>query len=456
MQAPELWLNGRQLTGYASDRAPVLAGVEISWGTDSPDEQPDPASMSFSVLFRDGMHDVPDLTNGGAVELVQDATATTERVTVFAGTIRSMRAEPDFELGEQALRVNATCMDYMADLEETFTSAFLMKMNPTSMAGKFAQKGWSIIIPDREAGYPEEEMTYDSIKLLTLLDRYMYPFKGQRCDASYRNSSGNLVKRVKVVSRATYANKDSLAAYNPVGPWVRSIKSANSYYSYEPGNPFAPLLIIPAENMLANPTWAQDSEDVITAVHLKHYYRGVDENGNVSTGTKEYDYTRPDAITQYGTRKIEIESDVQDLTEGKTKLASEASKWFYTTGAKWKMSALDVYDTDAMEPVNLVTMLDQTKRTSTFVVVNGILRNRPDPGLTTFRAYVDNGKYVWNGEKWEMTLGFARPINEAADSTSLDYSWSMIGTSAIPGIRDATYETVGELTYADFTTIRRP
>lgn len=435
MMAPELWMNGRQITGRRSDRAPVLAPVVLTWGASTGLEQPTPANLKFTVLFRDGMHDIPDLTNGAKIELIQPGV---RRRTIFAGSIRTMGAEPSARV-KGALEVTADATDYMADFEGEFIS--------TAWEGGLARReqllealseaGWDAIIPDDPR--PSAQATYNSIKLSTMLDRHISRYRGRRYDTSRRNF-GTLIKQISVMEgTARFTPADTLIA-TPSKSWSRT------YNTPSIGGIPSPILKLLASNVLLNPEWSQDPNNTITAVNFSTMIQGDDGY----TSQAEHHYKAPrEIISTYGLRSIEVESDLQTPSDWPT-----AAKDWMNDDSPWQMADLTIRNTDELTDETLAELLDQETRYKTLVTVSGILGNRPDPGPSVMRSYLLGGEYEWTGQRWDMRLSLERTIYA---QTAKKATFASIKNSTNPRISTATLSSISRhLTVADFREIEEP
>lgn len=435
--APVLWLNGRQLTGLKNDIAPVLAPVNLTWGASSAVEQPTPSNLNFTLLFKEGMFDVPDLTKGAKIELYNPVNG---RV-IFAGVVRTLSAEPSTQLAG-ALVVTANATDYTAELDAEYMSTDWPASTGrvTHLVNAFATAGWWLQLPATEL--PSAAAKYNSIKLSTMLDRHISRYRGRRYDTSHRTPEGEVVRRVTVMEgTARQSAPDTLVADNNRA-WTKQYNTPNI-----DGEP-SPLIELPATNVLRDPSWTQEPDNAITAVVLSTM--GLGDDG--FTELTERNYRASSAVVNaYGLQPVAVETDLQNSAD----YATAANAWM-TDDSPWKMSGLSIHDSEQISQEQLNLLLDTATRYLALITVTGIMPNRPDPGPSDLRSYLMGGSYVWTGKKWILQLELERTITALA--TAGDY-WTCanVGASTDPNIQQATCATVGDtLTVADFLFIGAP
>ncbi|MGX1750509.1 hypothetical protein [Glutamicibacter protophormiae] len=438
MPAPHLWLNGRQITGRATDRAPVLAPLTLEWGSDSHIEQPKPADLKFTILFRDSMADIPDLINGAQVELVDPYA----NRPIFVGAIRSMSSKPSNKV-KGALEVTAHCTDYTADLESLFISTdWPSSVNrPTQLRYEFIEQGWTVSIPDDPT--PSAELKLNSIKLMTVLERFISRWRGHRYDTSWRDKiTGELHKQVGVFKGNARRMRADKLTTDTAGRWNRR------YTAPLVEGEYSPILNIPASNILLDPEWTQDTENCVTIVNLST--TGMGEDGFSTLTERTFKAPAP-VLQQFGHRAIELETDLLNPSDW----AACAAEWM-DDDSPWNVSELTVRDTDELDQQVVADLLAMVTRYKTLVIVTGILANRPDPGPSDYRSYLLGGTYTWTGKKWEMSLRMERTITKL-DGAGDWWTCERVAASTTLDIANATCLTVGnELTVADFRFIGEP
>lgn len=435
MDAPQLWLNGRQLTGLATDRAPVLCPVELDWGSDSAVDQPKPANLKFTVLFLDGMHDISDLDSGAKVELIHPS----PKRHIFAGTIRTLAAEPSAKI-KGALEVTANATDYTADLEAEYVSTDWPSgdLRHYHLLDSFAELGWTLDMPT--SLLPSAQATYNSIKLVTLLDRHISRHRGRRYDTSYRTPGGNLRRRMNVIEGTSrFIPGDTLLA-DSNKRWDRT------YGAPSIGGLTSPLVKLPASNVELNPSWTQDPDNIITAVNLSVMRQGDD--GFTEQSERNFKAAKA-VIERYGLKSTEVETDLLNSSDQAT-----AAKAWMNDDSPWQMSGLLIRDSSELSITDLTELLSAASRYKALITVTNILANRPDPGPSVMRSYLSGGNYQWDGKRWQLTLGLERTIYSQPSEPA---TFTSIRNATNPNISTATLESIGrKLTFADFREIEAP
>lgn len=437
--APRLWLNGRRLDTTAGADVLVLAPAVITWGASSGEDQPDAATLTVTLLFPDGttMADLPDLQRGAEIELTHVDTGT----IVFAGTVSTMTAKPS-TLKRGGLEVTVSAADYLAQLDSEYAavdwSAGTNRVN--QLRSVFADAGWEIRVPDdaRESA----AAVLDSVKIDTMLQRYISRFDGRRYDTSYRQvGTLDLHRRVSAFAAAERsAPADQLDATE--AGW-----DAQQMPPIFEGAP-APVVEISAANILADPSWTSGPEDVVTAVKLSTMRLG--DNGR--SELVEHNFRAPAATRQrLGLRSISRDSDLATPADWQPAAAA-----YFTDDAPWRTSAITIKDSDLLPLDALTALLAVSQRYQALVVVTGILINRPDPGPRHLRAYIVGGEYEWDGKRWNITLTLDRPILHL-DGDGDWWTCQRVADSPNYLITSATCATVGDsLTVADFRYIGAP
>lgn len=437
---PSIWLNGRALAGTAAAPTPVLAPVQLTWGSDTATEQPDPAQLSVPILFKESLLDIPDLKQGAEIEMLINVPGY-GRYHLFAGRVRNLRASPSTSVsGAQEVTINAT--GHVTDLENTYISTnwTLPDNRPTTINQAFIDEGWLLGYPTNSQ--PSADAVYNSIKLMTMLERYVSRYRGKVHEVSVRGESGTLYRELEVLEGTSRVVQPDTLRTLANGAW------AKTYHGPTLSGAPSPVIEIPATNVLSDPEWIQGPDNVVTAVKLQVMVPGDDG----FTTLQEKNYRAAAAIrNEFGTQQIEVESDLRDAADQLT----AANAWM-TDDAPWKMDDLTIRDTDEMDPADLIGLLSATNRIKSLLVVTGVMANRPDPGPSDLRSYIIGGEYTWTGEKWEITLRMERTIT-GLDGEGDWWTCERVAASTNPDIAEATCATVGDrLTVGDFTFIGAP
>lgn len=438
MNAPELWLAGRRLQDTATARAIVLGDPELTWGTRDTATQPPPATLRFSILFRDGMHDMPELQNGARVELrlPDPAAYGLDPVTPFAGEISTIAAEPSEAL-DGALLVTATARDTTGEFSDLFVSTALAAGTdrPAQLREKFTAEGWTLDLPDDTRRTAAAH--YNSIKLATVLDRHITRHRGRRYDLSHRDGHGVLHKRVKVTEGTPRtAPADELLA--TAAGWNRTYNSPT-----RDGVP-SPLAVISGRNIHRKAGWTQEPGATVTAANVTPMVQGDD--GLTEDGDEQIFRAPADVVERFGLTSIDLATDLE------TPADQEAmARRYMAADNPWTLDQLEIKDTDALDRTLVENLLNPDTRNQMLVAIDGVMHNRPDPGPSVIRSYLAAGRYTWTGKKWEMVLTLERTIYAQPAGY---VSFEEIGQSFDPYIYAATFDSIGPaLSYADFREI---
>lgn len=429
---PTVWLQGTQLTGFASDASPVLAGMTLDWGADNDIEHQGPAELSFSILFRDGVMDMADFRRGAELEImVKDKTA-------FAGTIRSATAVPD----KRGMTVVGKCIEHPSDLDSTYLQTeWLFETSSVrwlTLQSAFEAKGWELLPRARAHPYGEASSFYSSIKLITLLDRYLAADgRLTRWDSSQR-VDGVLKRRIGTGVRGASTGANTLATEGMT--WV---------VEYTTDVNTGVITWIEANNVFAS-GWTLEAGTSINSVNLSTQVTETDDTGQTTTNLVESVRNDTAAIALNGLNAVEVTSSASDTT-GDWK-ASIAQTWFRPdTG--WVLDEAQIRNTDEITDERMMRLLDTRVRSQNLVIVRGIRAYTPNQGPGNLRASLIGGSYAWNGKKWEMSLKLGR--NQQFIATN-QYSFADLAASTDPAISGGTAESIGrQISFSDFKQISK-
>lgn len=429
---PQVWLQGRQLTGRKADDAPVLAGVELEWGSDNDVEHQDPASLAFSVLFKDGVMDNASFHRGAEIELTYN-----DR-TVFAGTIRSAYAT----VGAQGLTVTANCIEHLADLDSTFLQTeWLFETSSVrwlTLQNAFTDKGWDLLPRARAHPFGEASTFYTSIKLITLLERYLAANGSlTRWDSSQR-VDGQLVKRIGTGVRGASTGANTLATEGPV--WVVE-------YTTEVNT--GVITWLEAGNVEQN-DWNLDPGTAINSVNLSTQITETNNDGELETDLVDSVRNDTASIARNGINAVEVVTSAS-ATEAADKTAI-AQTWFRPdTG--WVLEEAHIRDSRELTLERMMRLLDTRVRSQNLVIIRGIRSYTPHQGPGNLRASLIGGNYVWDGEQWDMALKLGR--NQAFIASN-QYSFADLAVSTDPAVSAGTAESIGrQISFSDFKQITK-
>lgn len=436
--APRVYLNGRRLDDFLAAAAPVLAPLKITWGSDTAEDQPAAGNAQIMFLFKESMSDIPDLMKGAEIEVIDPLS----HHTILAGTVTTMSAAASTRYAG-GLEVTANVADYIAQAESEYVQVDWPQ--ETTRGGRlwteFAAAGWSLQV--KADARLTAATKVNSIKLLTLLDRYISRFRGRRYDTSYRHTeTGQVVREVSVFKGAARAlTPDTLTA--TAAGWDRTIHAPII------DGVASPIIVLPASNLAQDPEWTSGQEDAVTAVKLSTIVVG--ENG--FTETEDHNFRAPSAtVKKLGLRSIDVETDLADPADWQPAAAE-----FFNNDAPWRPSALTINDSDLLPESVFEALLSVRSRYQVLAVIEDIMANRPNPGTSDLRSYIVGGEYTWSEKgRWEITLTLERPILQLEGEGDY-WTFERVAASSDTLISDATGETVGDkLTAADFKFIGAP
>lgn len=431
---PKLWLNGNQLTGRASDSSPVLANCELDWGAPTDIEHQDAASLKFQVLFRSGSQDIVGLQRGAEIELTYD------NVTVFAGTVRSATAVSH----KKGLLATVSCVEHLADLDSMYTSTewfwSIASVRWNLLRQLFQDKGWKLLPTLYSHPYLEANTYYSSIKLLTLLDRFIaINGKMTRWDNSQR-VNGELVKSVAVGQRGASSNPNRLTTDGAKWTVLYWADSNTGVITWLDGS-----------NTLQS-SWTLEPGTAINNAQISYQNTRTDPETNVKT-TELVEASRNDtaSIKVNGTQSVEVTTSASsdDLP---SLLDQIASTWF-RPDMGWTLDEAVVHDSTLLTHERLLRILDNSRRSKNLVIVRGVYGNTPNDTASNIRASQIGGNYVWNGAEWELSLKLGRNQDFTAEN---QWTFADVANSSNPAIRGGTAESIGnEISFADFKQISK-
>lgn len=434
--APNVWLNGELLNNGASARAIILAPLTITWGKNPGDLQPGAGNAKITFLFRESMQDLPDLRKGAQVEITDPDSG----AGVFAGTVQTMSAKPSTKLAG-GLEVEVNCADWLAELENMYFQPNYPEQTtrPAQITNSFIVNGWELDIPDDSRLSAATRV--NSIKLLTVLERCITRYRGQRYDTSYRNLAG-LHKKVSVFKGSARQVKPDKLAVDTAGRWTRQFGDALV------DGVARPIVLIGAENILDDPSWSSGPEDAVTAAKISTVVLGEDGFSELT----EHNVKAPTAdVEAFGLRSIDLESDLVNSADW-----TAAAQAYFDTDAPWRMDALSIRDTDLLDETVMAALLSPHSRYQLLAVITDIAPNRPDPGPSDLRSFLAGGEFTWTGKKWDISLTLERTIKKF-DGTADWWTLERVAAATTPAIRDATCQSAGNnLTVSDFQFIGAP
>lgn len=431
---PEVWLNGLQLTGFASDTSPVLAGCEIEWGASSDIEHQDAATLTIQILFRTGTQDITGLQRGAEIELTYDG------VTVFAGSVRSATAISH----TKGLLATVNCVEHLADLQGLYTSTeWLFETSAVrwlTLKDLFAGRGFDLQPRALSTGQQEARAYYSSIKVITLLERFLAS-NGRltRWDASER-VDGELVKTVKAGLRGTSSGANRLDTDR--GIWIVQYTTSTST---------GVITWLDASNVVQS-GWTLEPGTAINSVNFSYPVTEQDPDTlEYSTSLKEAvrNDTAAQAVYGINAADVTISSHGEDIAQ----TLDEVAQTWYRPDSGWTLESVPIYDSTELTRERLQRLLDNKRRSQNLVIVRGILGNAPADTASNVRASLIGGTYIWDGEQWDITLRLGRNQDFTAAN---QWTFADIAAASDPAISLGTANSIGDqITFADFRQISK-
>lgn len=431
---PKIWLNGSELTGRKSDSSPVLANCEVEWGAETDIEHQSAASLTFQILFKSGSQDIVGLQHGAEVELTYD------KSTVFAGIVKSATAV-SHKLG---LLVTVNCNEHLAELEGMFTQTewiwSVASVRWQLIRDLFESKGWQLEPAIFSRSYLESNMYYSSIKVLTILERFLAANGAlTRWDASYRQR-GELVKRVYAGRRGTSSSPNKLRTEN--GQWV---------VLYWADSTTGVITWLDGYNMVRSP-WKLEAGTAVNSIQLSRQETRTDPETNEKT-TELVEAVRNDtaSIRENGVQSVEVTTSASS-GDVPAMLDDIASSW-YRPDAGWVLDDVEIHDSNQVTHERMIRLLDNSQRTQNLVIIRGVFGSTPNDTASNVRASLIGGTYLWNGDEWEIVLKLGRNQDFVASN---QWTFSDVAASSNPDISGGTADSIGrQISFADFKQISK-
>lgn len=388
--APSLYIGGHLMRGDAADIRPVLAGLQLSWGTDSTIEFEDPAGLSFDVLLRPGAGFVS--TVGTEVALMDGAR------TLFAGRISNL-ASAKHESKKDSQRLRVTCADTLADL--VALRAERIHWGQTDNSGGRIQQirnvlapfGWEITGEGRHAWTPTNQQRWIGKNVLPLIDMH---------------------------ARGTLARRLTTSTYTPGVGMRRRITFVHERLNVTPGSS-TPIIRIPASNLKRDLEWKKNAEDLITDVQITRHWLSFlpanddEESSNSDVWTEWFKDADTSALKRaYGIRTLSLDIDVQTGTtvpqagyENANPLVGYITQQWANGDVSWRPTEMEIADSRLLSDASVYDLLDVTRRGRSYVVLTDLPEGNPS-GHRRVEAYVTGGSATWTGKRWDIKLTLGR------------------------------------------------
>lgn len=444
-------VDGWDLQDSADHAAPVLGDISVVWGVSRQGEQSPPSTLTFSVLVKNSMADVPRLIDGAPVAVTWFPMNGQPNRRVFTGRIRRMQAKAD---NKGRLNILVTCADFLSDFTGVFTSADLSAGNGPWRAQQLAQLFTAnsvhlgLYTPADLGNVARAKQKVPSIKLQTLLERYLAPGNFTYVDLTDRDVP-IYTAEIGIVPRAPRVMTAPAKLHaRPTGEWYMAANSPPSMLGYS-------SLSIDARQVIRDVEWTMDTSGVNTRIGFNVPIQSAE------TGFSElqfgYEFKSSAAsLEKYGVRATERDTD---LASGVITWAPDIAQTFREAWLDdtplWEPTAVTIRDVDDA-PINWDVLLGLTTRYKTWVEIWGIHPNRPNPGPDFTNAPVIGGELRYDGKKWSVTVALGKAAAPLPVAAVDQYRAMDIALHSNPLIHHGTIGSVGEqITFDNFNYISK-
>lgn len=458
-KAPHVYIAGRRMDDFAASNHPVLGGLSLDFGVESDLDFPDGDSCRFSLAVREAEHlDFLQLGAEVAVYHEQDLTDPEDDrgYTYFVGRIQRLSAGPHPELAGTML-YSVECSDLTSDLAAL--EVFNVNSAATPGATRLGNLDWWLPEPWKLGGWvrwPDLQhaaLHFERVPALDLIDAFARAQILRRRNASTFTPESGIDRVLNLMEDSTKDTRaDQLVHF-----------SGSTRWGVTPGKPYGPdvtISEISGRDLHRDAGWVKEPEDVITEVVLSLVDNSVynaDEQRWEDSAT--YDVAASDLATgatelqaKYGHRQASFRTDL-GRTATSTHLVPIMKHWLNGDSA-WRPTDLSFRTTENLSVKALRQLLGVHNRFSAFVIIRGLMPNRPDAAHQFIRGFVIGGSATWTGTEWELSLKLGR---EPAVGAGLGDWWTLERLAASAQFRDATLNSVGDaLTLKDFIRIGEP
>lgn len=458
--APLVYIGTQLMNDHALAKAPMLADLSFTWGTDSQTEYDDPATCSAQLLVREPA-DLSFLVKGAPFGLLDPGSGE----TLFAGRVSTLKAKRD-KRKKKALLISITAADTQADLAgyrvESATwierasdgSFFTSATRRREQLRSVMPAGWVLEGTTRNDWHNSRPQVLIAEPLLPLVDRHARTVIGRRHFTSRYVPGAGLLPRVTITDeRSKTAPAETLQA-RANGQWFRNPTSpANSAH-----------VQLDASTLDADTEWEKTPDDTVTDVALNSWGSVLDGDlVNQPTASLEVwvaaylrgyaglypaDLLRMQA--EYGYQQVTVDTDAAlGSPLAGNPMVENIVKYWLDADTLWRPTALMVPDSRKIHDDYVLGMISATRRHMAYVSVSRLQENTPAGG-SRVRGFILGGTATWTGKKWQIELTLGRVPRPAGGGLTFDsIRWHTNGL-----IKGGTAETVGtELTFADFEYI---
>ena len=425
----------------------VLSGLRFGFGTDNADEHAGPSTMTFQILVSRSIADIPTLFNGQHITIKNMG----DNKDSWWGRIRRMSSTPH---GDGGLLVTIVCTDYLSDLEEMFVSCNLPAATTgdraSGISALFTTLGeWVASTGSIISNSPRALQRYNSIKPLTLLDRFLAPTRGRRFLSVNRTwtsppgSDGYYNPTFKMLTAKPFHSTARPYTLDTAGPtsteWIGAI--TREVVGYE-------VLNVSASNIHRDIEWTIAAETVKTRLGL---VTPDTPAGSNDTATTQHDYNlSAEATRKYGVRSVNVETDLEYNGTGWASTVADVKTAWLDVDQYWQPGSVRLVDSSI--PAGTRHLVNGNDRPEVILNVSGVMPNTPTPGIPFMQACIMGGELVWNGEQWETELSLYKPAPIPRTPTPITFA--QIAASPTPTISAGTGKTIGRaLTFDAFSYI---
>ncbi|MDO5633279.1 MAG: hypothetical protein Q4G34_00180 [Micrococcus sp.] len=446
---PTLTIGSRAISGGAQSTVAAHADLDVTWGTSSVYDEPEPSKLSMSVLWRDNID--PNLIRQGTPVMLR-ANADGAARTVFAGRIQSLRARAH---GRGRLTVNFTAVDSLQELRAHYVQTRWPRDpegttdNFNRLLAQIGGAGWRVYGRDTlpPQPWPNAETVYDSITVYTLLRRYLAQFGPQVTfwDVSRVDPDGTYRPGLRVGYAAAVQEGDSLHA-NPGGRLsVGRVTPAGLSQVHAP-----------AEHVLRDVEWQSDADSLRTTCQIGYQVTRTETNEGTGeqrrvTSLSEVSTSLGAAVDEHGSRSLEF---VTSASAPPAELRRMGRAWLQYVGHEWSPGALTVEDLGNLDPAAQAACLDVDLRRRAWWIVPGVGVPTPLGGLSSIRGVALGGELSYTGERggrWSSSM----TLKDQQIITPRDFTFEDLSSHHAPAISDAPASSAGDVRFADFLTISR-
>lgn len=445
--APRVYIDDVLMDAHQAANAPVLGGMEITFGVDSDLDMQGVETCTLQMIIK--APENLEFLDNGKILAIQDPRNIPGLSTFFVGRIQRLTAAPYAPISG-ALIISVSAADTTTDLaNETISLA----SDLTGTAGQrwealqgwmpegWTGNAWALRWPFRQhATIVEKNVNY-----LDQLDKFLRGQIMQRYNASFYTPGVGVSKVLRILQDASQDTAPDKLIYDAATKWAVTAGIPNSYETFE--------VSLAGSNVRADAGWVKEPEDVLTEVSLQRIdplptdWDGEEETKRTPITSRNYLDTAEIRST-YGVRSVEFDTDLR--AGAPTAEVLPIFEHWITTASKWRTKTIRIHDADLLTPAQVSYLINPTYRFRIFLVVRGLMNNRPDAENTDLRGFVTGGKAVWTGTTWELELTLGRPPGLPPDG---DY-WTCQNIATFDA---AQCNTVGDnLTCNDFLRIGAP